>query len=152
MSAVTVRPASVIDIPWLLAEVKEFDRFAGFNKSLIPRDEHKFLQVLEGLITQHVFLVAEKDSEPMGFIAGVLTPHHFNDEILVLTELLWWVRADYRNTRAGAVLFEGFMDIGRREADWIVMTLEAKSQVKPETLYKRGFRLQELGFIHEVQR
>jgi hypothetical protein len=146
-----VRPAVLDDVTWLLNEVEEFDRFAGFNKSLIPQDKSKFLYVLEGLILNHVFLVAEHESVPQGFIVGVLAPHHFNDEILVLTELLWWVRTDYRNTRAGAVLFEGFMDIGRREADWIVMTLEAKSPVKPETLSKRGFRLQETSYIHEVQ-
>ena len=147
-----IRPATLDDVPWLLHEVKEFDRFAGFNKSLIPDDQTVLLTVLEGLIRNHVFLVAEQESVPQGFIVGVLAPHHFNPEIHVLTELLWWVRPEFRVSRSGALLLGAFLDIGQREADWIVMTLEAKSPVKPETLNKRGFRLQETSYIHEVQR
>lgn len=153
---ITIRPAIDGDITWLNGELRKFDKFAGFGISLIPDNFYDLLDVLNTLINNHVFLIAEHQQVNttfrVGFIVGVNAPHHFNKNITVLSELLWWVTEEYRNTRAGALLLKAFMDYGQANADWVVMTLESGSPVKHETLLKRGFKLQEYSFIHEVQR
>lgn len=152
---INVRPATLNDIPWMLGELVRFDEFFGASRSLFPDlDYAKF--VLTTLIeTQKVFVAVEEDGDEVqfqGFIAGVLAPHYFNPKIMVLTELLWWVPPELRGGRAGAALFSMFMEVGHREADWIVMTLEEKSPVRAESLVSRGFQPYEQNFLFEVNK
>lgn len=151
MSHVIVRPAEGEDIPWLMDQLKSFDEFVVAGYPLFPNDDLA-REKLDALVSTQPFFVAECNNELQGFICGILNPHFFNPEIIVLTELLWWVPVEHRGGRAGAALFSAFMDVGKREANWIIMTLESNSPVKAETLAKRGFRLQEMSFLCEVAR
>lgn len=148
----TVRPATVQDIPWLLDELRKFSAFFGTRKPLFPEDEDKALAVVSGLIGSQVFFVSETEGQRSGFIAGILAPHGFNDEIIQLTEVFWWVSPEYRHTRAAAALYSEFMRVGKEQADWIVMTLEMSSPVNPALFEKRGFRLHERSYLLEVGR
>jgi hypothetical protein len=151
MSHITVRPAEGEDIPWLLEQLQSFDAFVIAGCPMFP-DIDTAREKVDELITTQPFFVAECNGELQGFICGILNRHFFNPEIIVLTELLWWVPEEHRGGRAGAALFSAFMDVGKREANWIIMTLESNSPVKAETLTKRGFRLQEMSFLCEVAR
>lgn len=135
---ITVRPATGEDIPWMLDQLKAFDDFNDFPVQLFP-EELKAIQVLDEIIAKHPVFVAEQDAELLGFIAGVLTPHFFNQDVMVMTELLWWVQPEHRGTRAGLLLLNAFEDCGEREADVLIMTLEHKSPVNPKTLTRRGY-------------
>lgn len=151
-----IRPATLNDIPWLLEQLRDFDRFFGTKHSLLPgRDEA--VAILTALITEHVFLVAEKEGGPrVGFIAGSIGPHAFRSALTVLTELFWWVAPPFRGTSAGAQLLLEFEEIGRRRADWVVMSLEertiAEGLVDPTSLERRGYRPQERSYLLEVVR
>lgn len=79
-------------------------------------------------------------------------PHVFNPQIKVLSECFWWVKPEYRGSRAGALLFKNYVEWGKANVDWVTMTLEAHSPVRPEALIKRGFRLQETTFLLEVEK
>ncbi len=150
MSTPTIRLATVDDIPWLIQELRKFSEFFGTRKSLFPTDDNEASYLLERLVESQPFVIAENGVGPMGFMAGALEPHLFNAEIMTLTELFWWVTPEHRQSRAGAILFNWFIDLGNKHADWIVMTLEADSPVNPRTLGRRGFRLHERSYLLEV--
>ncbi len=146
----SVRNATVQDIPWLLDELRKFSEFFGTRKPLFPADEDKALSVVSGLISSQPFFIAEVNGYPAGFIAGILAPHGFNDDITQLTEVFWWVAPEYRHSRAAIGLYREFLRVGMEQADWVVMTLESASPVKPDLFESRGFRLHERSYLLEV--
>lgn len=150
--AVWLRSAQPEDVPWLWAQLVDFSHHYPARRSLLPADRDAAERKLVGLIMEHVVLLAIKDERPVGFIAGTLAPHWFNPAIQVLSELFWWVPERCRGTRAGALLFNAFVQEGLARADWVVMTLESNSPVRHETLTKRGFRATETNFLLEVRR
>ena len=146
-----VRPAESKDIEEILPQLKKFSEFYGTSHELYGKDLAHSYNVLDTLINQHFFSVVEIDQKIIGFIAGTLAPHFFNNEITVLSEVFWWVNEEHRSNRAGALLFQEFMDFGKANADWITMTIEHHSPVKEESLLKRGFSLQEKSYLMEVR-
>ena len=147
--AVTVRKAGYSDVPWLLEQAQAFEKAAGYKHRLFPGAEKASL-VFAGLITNHIVLIATTGAERLGFIAGAKSNHHFNPELRLLVELLWWVPEKYRGSRAGLMLMREFERIGRAEADQVVFSLEADSPVRLEHMTRRGFRLVERSFLLEV--
>lgn len=148
--SVTVRPAESADVPWLLTELRAFDRFFGAARSLFPTDEQAET-TLRWLIAEHVVFVASDVTGPVGFIAGTLGPHFFNPTLTYLSELFWWVTESARGSRAGALLLSAFLAYGKQHADCVVMTLEDASPVNPTSLLSRGFRLKETSYLLEVR-
>lgn len=144
-----VRPATAADTPWILEQLVAFDKFFGSSRSLFPSIEAAEAK-LAFLVEHHVFLVAEHGDERQGFIGGLLGPSFFNDDVVQLTELFWWVAPEHRGTRAGLVLLNAFIAIGQLRADHVVMTLEDQSPVNPATLERRGFRPKETSYLLEV--
>jgi hypothetical protein len=147
-----IRPAVPDDIPWLLEELQEFDKFFASRLSLFPDIEVAEDTLRKLIASPQPFFVAEDAGQLQGFIAGILSPHFFNPNIMVLTEIFWWVPVAFRGSRAGVALFQKFEDIGHRDADWIVMSLEIHSPISDESLIKRGFIPHEKSFLYEVQR
>ena len=149
---IQLRDANADDIPWLLEQLKDFSDFFGSKHSLFPSKKYG-TEKLRELIEGHVMCVAHSDIEAkpcVGFISGILAPHFFNPEIIVLTELFWWVTPEWRNTRTGLMLLEEFIKVGTQKANWILMTLEEDSPVNPTSLIKRGFKVKEHNYLKEV--
>lgn len=148
---INVRPATNDDIPWLIAQLKNFSEFYGTYYKLFGSEE--FAQsFLDNLIKNHVVFVAESEAVGLvGLIAGYSVPHLYNREMKVLSELFWWVDETYRGSRAGAMLLRAFEDYGRANCDWIIMTLiENRSPVHESSLIKRGYHLHERSYLLEV--
>jgi hypothetical protein len=82
---------------------------------------------------------------PVGALGGLLLPNLYNPSIKTLAELFWYVLPEYRNTRAGAMLFAAFDDKGEKCATESTLSILPNSAVNISTLNKRGFRLEELG-------
>jgi N-acetylglutamate synthase-like GNAT family acetyltransferase len=146
-----VRTARVTDIDWLLEQLKSFDVFVDAKKSLFPAADVQARSILTNFVMSQPFFVAEGFDGMVGFIAGTLGPHYLNPELRVLTEVFWWVDPKYRGTSAGARLLQVFTALGRLKADWIVMTLEEKSPIDPESLLRRGFHPFESIYLLEVE-
>lgn len=154
---ITVRRAAAADIPWLVGELRAFSAFFGSARSVFPGDDAAARWLAEMLAAvpssdpgYHPFFLAEKDGEPVGFIAGLLGPHFFNPAIVTLTELFWWVSPAHRRSMAGGVLFKEFESFGRAYADWIVFSLESTSPVNPDLLTRRGYTAREASYLFEV--
>ncbi len=150
---IQLRPGVPEDCEWMLGQLREFDMFIGAKRSLFPDVATATTQMLS-LIAEHVVILAYSDvvepPEPVGFIIGLVGPHYFNPQLTVLTELMWWVDPEWRRSRAGLMLLNTFIAVGKEHADWIIVTLEEKSPVNPTTLEKRGFNLWERSYILEV--
>lgn len=147
---IEVRKASDADLDWMFSELQAFDDFFGAKKSLIPSDPAEGRKILENLVEQHLFLVAERDGKLLGLIAGMIHNHLFNPEVTVLTEIFWWVPSEYRGSRAGLMLLNEFTNWGKENVDWVTMTLEHHSPVNEKSLFKRGFKLSEKQYMLEV--
>lgn len=147
---ITIRRAHHNDLDFLLAQLREFSQFFGTEKALFG-DESYARQTLLGMIADHPFFVAEGEGAgPVGFVAGLITPHLFNPNIRVLAETFWWVSEEHRGSRAGLMLLEEFVKFGKENVDWITFALEEKSPVNEKALTKRGFKLQERSYLKEI--
>lgn len=145
-----IRRANLSDVPWLLEQLRQFDRFFGGKKSLFPDDPEVATAIVGGLVETQPFFISESKGTPIGFIAGALAPHPYNPSLLVLAELFWWVSPEFRGSLSGARLLAHFIEHGEQNADWIQLTLEAKSPVSEQSLLKQGFQLYERSYLREV--
>lgn len=82
---------------------------------------------------------------PVGALGGLLVPNLYNPSIRTLIELFWYVLPEYRDTRAGAMLFTAFDNKGEECATEATLSILPHSAVNISTLNKRGFHLEELG-------
>lgn len=145
---IKIRRAVQLDVEWIFAECEAFAKFYGSKISLAgnPSYGKKFLA---DLVENHYVIIGLKDYEPAGFMAGMISGHHFNPDIVQLIEMLWWVPEKYRSTGVGMKLFEEFMAYGKANCDWIAFTLEENSPIKDTFLLKRGFRPTEKAYLME---
>lgn len=149
MVSVVVRRGTLDDAEWILEELPAFSDFAGTKFPLFEDPAH-VRRMLHAVIQDHLVFVATRGQERLGFIAGIAQQHPFNPRIRVLTEQLWWVPQQHRGSRAGAMLFQAFVEWGENNVDWISFGLEAHSPVRDAVFTRRGFRLQERVFLKEV--
>ena len=148
--SVEIRPAQLSDIDWILSQLKEFADFYKTKTSLFGDSDYS-REFITMLVTKHLFLVADsKEFGLIGFISGTVEPHPYNPKILSLNECFWWVEEKHRGSKAGLLLLNEFIRIGKQHCDWIWMTLESDSPVKDATLVRRGFKEQERSFLLEV--
>ncbi len=111
------------------------------------------LQVLteRGLAGGTAF-VAKSDGVCVGAIAGLLVPNIYNPTMSVLAEMFWYVLPEYRDTRAGSLLLSAFNEKGETCAEETTLSLISSSPVNISALEKRGFLLQEYGFLKRNRR
>lgn len=148
---VSVREATVADIPWLIEQLKEFSVFYDPKLSFFG-DEEYVVSGIEVLIKEHVFLIAVKGTVRLGFVAGILSGHMYNPRIKVLNESLWWVEKKFRNGKAAFMLLETFIERGKKEkADLVHFVLSGKNRIKDKALLKRGFYLNERIYTKEMK-
>lgn len=145
---ISIRRAEVRDIDWLLIQLKQFAEFLK-TKHSVYGDEQYARSGLQVLIEKHVFLIAEKNGDPIGFISGFFTPHLFNPNLKILCELFWFVIPEFRRSRAGSMLLNEYMRFGKENAQWITMALNRFTQVNEQSLLKRGFQLHEKTYLFE---
>jgi hypothetical protein len=74
----------------------------------------------------------------------------FNPDIKTLAEIFWYVSPEHRQTRAGALLLLAFNKKAEEVADEATLSLLSSSEIKIESLEKRGFLLSEFAFRKEV--
>lgn len=78
----------------------------------------------------------------VGLIMGIVMPTIWCDKTLVLNELAWYVKPEYRNTTVGYRLLKAYVDYGKqlKEQGRIKMFTIAKMVTSPDLKYDRfGF-------------
>lgn len=91
--------------------------------------------------------IAKKGDVPVGALGSLILPNLFNPDLTTMAEIFWYVLPEYRNTRAGALLFNAF-DKKAEElgADEATLSLLGSSIINVNTLAKRQFHLGEYAF------
>lgn len=141
-----VRKAVPADVPWLLGQLREFASHHPIGPRIMGTDANAEA-LLDHLMATQFVSVAEADGTPVGLIAGAVSPHPFNPELLVASELWWFVAPAYRGSRAGLALLDAYEAWATENADIRGMTLEANSPVNPRVLLKRGYQLAESQYV-----
>ena len=147
---IDIRPATPDDIPWLLSELKEFDKYYATKKKLFG-DENYVREQVEKVMREHVFIIAEDDSDRVGFIAGIRQQHFYNPSITILVQLLWWVIPSYRYSLAARMLMDEFVEYGKENADWITFNMAAMTPINPKSLIRKGFKESDKVYLMEVE-
>ena len=78
----------------------------------------------------------------IGLIMGIVMPTIWCDKTLVLNELAWYVKPEYRNTTVGYRLLKSYVDYGKqlKQEGRIKMFTIAKMVTSPDLKYGRfGF-------------
>jgi len=147
---ITVRRAEIFDINWLMGECMDFSDSYPSSISLMG-DVAYAEKFLKNIVVNHLVYIAEVDGKPAGFIAGLIAPHHFNPDIMQLSELLWWVQEEHRSGGVGGALLRAFIDYGKLYCDFICLTVEATTPISDEKLSGMGFKLFEKAFLMECK-
>ena len=155
---ICIRQALHSDMDYILEELKRFSEFFISEKSMYPKDDAVAAKIVGDFIDNHLFLMADRSYqdkygeavEPVGFIAGFITPHFFNPDLIQLTELFWWVGHKWRQTGAGRELMNAFVAFGKDNCDFITVTLQENSQIEESSVLGYGFKALERGYFMEV--
>lgn len=147
---ISLRKPTLSDMEWICDELKIFSDQFGTKLSSMGDIAH-VESLIQKASEEHVFIIAESSSMgPMGFISGVFVPHLFNPGIKVLTLAIWWVCEQFRNSRAGSMLLKRFIEIGKQNADWIIVGTGLSCPVKEQTILNLGFIPKEKSYLCEV--
>lgn len=140
-----------------LDDLKWFVETAAVNMLMeeLKRPELINLKALYALaergLAQGTAFIVKRGYEPVGALGAMLVPNIYNPDIITFAELFWYVLPEYRNTRAGALLFSAYDKKGAELADEASMSILPSSSVNIKTLEKRGYVLNEFSFRKEYK-
>lgn len=142
----TIRKATISDIPKLLEYAKKFIEFYG--DSLLSYNEEHLTKLGEFLINQHVLVVSLNTTEEVtGMLGAIVTPNVIDPSVITLAEMFWWVDEKYRNTRAGWELLSYLINEGRERNLPVVLSVLPQTGDITELLRKKGFTKKEESWI-----
>jgi len=98
-----------------------------------------------GMESETAFVVFLNE-KPVGAIGALLVPNMFNPEITTLAEIFWYILPEARSTRAGYLLLKRLEERAKEVSNELTLSLLAAGDVNIDTLEKRGFSFEELGF------
>jgi hypothetical protein len=96
-------------------------------------------RLLDSILSGQGVIYIEED---VGLIMGVVMPTIWCDKTLVLNELAWYVKPQYRNTTVGYRLLKAYVEYGKelKRSGRIKMFTIAKMVTSPDIKYGRfGF-------------
>lgn len=144
-----IRPAKLSDIPFILGELKKFDRQGGV-RSIYPGDDYA-AGAAENLIRKHRFQIADDGKRQLGFLAAMVMPHWMNPAVRTAAELFWWVGEEYRGSSAGIRLLKDYSQWAKSNVDWATACLQHNSPVRDETMERNGFKKYETTFLMDTE-
>lgn len=146
----TIRKATLDDMPQLLAMGEQFAQYAPFDVEYSPEGTAAFLAALmeSGLV-----MVAEQDDRITGAIVGALAPMWYSPGNLIASELAWWVDSEHRGSRAAIQLIKAFeawaKDSGARIITMSDLRIGEDYPAGP--LFERlGYRVSERAHTKEI--
>ena len=150
---IRVRAAELSDVDWLVGQCRDFANLQQTKLSIFPAQESTIRELLEDMIKNHLFLIAVKGEQRLGFLAAYQLTHPFNPGIRMLTEAFWYVAQEFQKfPRAMILLLDTYVEYGRANAEWTFIALQSVNPINPDILTRRGFRAHEAQYILEVVR
>lgn len=114
-------------------------------------DRENIYMLVDKMIADGTALIVKHQGKPVGALGALLLPNTFNPDITTLAEVIWYVLPEYRNTRAGMMLMQGYIEMAEM-ADEATMSLLPSSDVNLQSMAKRGFILEEYAFRKQVRK
>lgn len=102
---------------------------------------------IKHLIKSHRFTVCRREGEPVGFMFSSVLKSKFDEETIILRQDLLYARPQ---TRAAKYLLDDFIDFGKLNANHIISMIGEKTNIKPRSLEKLGFKKLETLYRIEV--
>lgn len=142
-----VRHATSDDKEAVIALAREFYQVAGYQR--IDFDPETASGLFDAALAQDLVSVADHGGAVVGFVLGLAFPSVLNKNVLMGSELAWWVDPDYRGSSAGIKLLrhieESAQALGVKA--WTMICLESLSPDVVESIYLRmGYQPSERSF------
>jgi|TARA_R110001606_G_scaffold10475_1_gene45434 hypothetical protein len=138
---------AVIDVLRKFAEAQPISKL---KVEATQYNDHHVRKVLNGIRTAGVLLLADVDGEVAGLFMAVNAPDLWVPNMRVMTELVWWVNPEHRDSSAGLRLLKEYTKIGETmvkagKISTFTMTLLNNSPIT--NLEKRGWTPVETNYV-----
>lgn len=108
-NGIIVRKGMIRDLPDLIDGGRMFYEYAELKEHGFNYNPGRFTEFLIQAMSspQYCILIAERDGEFMGSIAGAMYPWFMDSHQSSVSEQWWWVSPDARGSAAGKLLMQG---------------------------------------------
>lgn len=136
-----IRLADKFDFPEVYEMIKDFSKAAPLEIiRTCDINEQDFNSLYMTLMAgAGLVLIAEKNNQVCGLIMGGIEQNIWDRRLLTLKELAFWVKPEYRNTRAGYLLLKTYCEEAQelRDNGRIHMYTMAKMTNSPDIKYEK---------------
>lgn len=115
----------------------------NFNSKFNPKNFDLF-----DYVKYNRFVVCYRNEKPVGIMMSRFYSSIFDSETKVLMQDLLYTEPE---TRAAKLLFDDFLDFGKKNANHVITMLTDKTNIKPSTLEKIGFNKLEVLYRMEIK-
>lgn len=142
-----IRDANKFDRKDIVEILKEFKNSADFPELANAVNMENVGRVVDHILAGagRIFYAPQK-----GFLMSIITPSIWDQDVLVLNELAWFVRKEFRNTSIGYRLFKSYIEYGKElkasgKISYFTMT---KLDISKNFDYSRyGFRPKDITWV-----
>lgn len=143
-----IKSASQSDIPQIIELARKFHAVSGYEN--IEFDEETVENILITSIDQGLCPIGVVDGKIVGFLAGLAYPAILNANVMVGTEIAWWVEPEFRGKKIAIQLLLRAEENARAKGlyCWSMMCLEKLNADGLENIYERlGYEKAERTYL-----
>lgn len=143
-----IKDASQSDIPKIIELARKFHAVSGYEN--IEFDEETVENILITSIDQGLCPIGVVDGKIVGFLAGLAYPAILNANVMVGTEIAWWVEPEFRGKKIAIQLLLRAEENARAKGlyCWSMMCLEKLNADGLENIYERlGYEKAERTYL-----
>lgn len=148
-----LRLATKDDLSEVLRMTEEFHKASPYSD--IPYSKKKVIEYFEIFLrdpTKVMVILSIQNEKPRGMIVGLCDSPPFS-EVLVTTELAWWMDLEYRNSRDSIHLMRAYEDWGNRVGAGISqMSLLSTSPDLRDFYERSGYQMTEHSYIKKLEK
>lgn len=142
-----VRVANRYDKSEVKALMRQFRDESGFEELARMEDSYHFDGMLESIFAGQGIIYLE---EGKGLLMAVILPSIWDNKTLIMHELAWYVKPEFRKGSVGYRLFKMYVDYGKqlKQEGRIAYYTMSKLDTSPNLKYnKYGFRKKDENWI-----
>ena len=130
-----------------------FYEFSNYSK-LAPIDKASTQESYNDMVGGGgACVLATQDDKPVGMLGFLISPLPTNKNVLVATEIMWWVVPEHRNSVVANELFDTAESLAKiaYKCDLIAMSKLANSPARLGKWYeRRGYTEQDTTYLKEL--
>lgn len=116
-------------------------------------NDHHVRKVLDAVRRTGLLLIAQDDEHIAGVFMASISGDIWVPSMSIMSELIWWVNPEYRNSSAGLRLLKEYTKIGEQMVEQgkiSMFTMTLLSNSPSINLEKRGWSKLETNYVHGV--